>query len=263
MTKLITIYSSNIPIDCHILKGRLETEGIPCFIYDENLIWVNPFYAVAIGGVKLKVPSDKFLQSQKIIDLTSYGKLFDNTGEYQIAEILNNEINSQNEVLSIKSKIRNDSSLIDKTTFNDSKLIEQIDTQELLKNERDFLELSKKKFKFSWKQFFYELFDFDRSVFKYFRTKPVEYYIEKEIVENYINQKESKRITKCPNCDSYNTSFGCAIDFKWDILYLILSLLIAPLFPIRKKHHCFDCGYDFRRNRKTATANKKYTSFGR
>jgi hypothetical protein len=255
MIKLITIFSSNIPIDCHILKGRLETEGISCFIYDENLIWVDPFKAVAIGGVKLKVPSDKFLQSQKIIDLTSQGKLFDDNGEYKIAEILNNEINRQNEVLSIKSKIRNDSSLIDKNTFSDSKLIEQIDIQELIKNEREFLELSKNKFEFSWKQFFYELFDFDRSVFKYLRTKPVEYYIEKEIVENYINQKESKRITKCPNCDSDNVSFGYAIDFKWDILYLILSLLMAPLFPIRKKYHCFDCGYDFKRVRKTATAN--------
>lgn len=255
MTKLITIYSSNIPIDCYILKGRLETEGISSYIYDENLIWMHPFKAIAIGGVKLKVPSDKFLHCQKIIDLTSQGKLFDDTGEYNIAEILNNEINRQNEILSIKSKIRNDSSLLDKTTFNDSKLIEQIDTQELLKNERDFLELSKKKFEFTWEQFLYELFDFDRSVFKYFRTKPVEYYIEKEIVENYNNQKESKRITNCPNCGSDNTSFGHAIDFKWDILYLILSLLIAPLFPIRKKYHCFDCGNDFMRNKKTATAD--------
>lgn len=257
MTKLITICSSNIPIDCHILKGRLETEGISCFISDENLIWVHPFKAVAIGGVKLKVPLDKFEKSKKIIDLTSKGKLFDDIGEYDITEILSNEINRQNEIISIKSKIRTDSSLIDKTTFDDSKLIKQIDIQELLNNERDFLELSKNKFKFSWKQFLYELFDFDRSVFKYLRTKPVDYYIEKEIVDNYINQKESKRTTNCPNCDSDNTSFGYAIDFKWDIRYLILSLLIAPLFPIRKKHHCFDCSHDFKRNRnrKTATAN--------
>ncbi len=255
MTKLTTIYSSNSPIDCHILKGRLETEGISCFIYDENLIWVHPFIAVAIGGVKLKVPSDKFVQSKKIIDLTSRGKLFDDIGEYDIEKILSVEINRQNEILSIKSKIRNDSSLIDKTTFNDSKLIGQIDIQELLNNERDFLELSKNKFKFSWKQFYYELFDFDRSVFKYLRTKPVDYYIEKEIIDNYINQKESKQTTNCPNCDSVNTSFGYAIDFKWDILYLILSLLIAPLFPIRKQYHCFDCDHDFKRNRKTAIAS--------
>jgi hypothetical protein len=234
------------------LKGRLETEGIPSYIYDENLICVYPFKAVAIGGVKLKVPSDKLLQCQKIIDLTLQGKLFDDSGEYIIEEILINEINRQNEILSIKSKIRNNPSLIDEPAFNECQLLEQIDIQELLENERGFLELSKKKFTFSWNQFFYELFDFDRDVFKYFRTKPVEYYIEKEIVENYLNQKESKRITTCPNCNSDNTSFGHAIDFKWDIPYLILSLLIAPLFPIRKKYHCFDCGCDFKKRRKTA-----------
>jgi len=255
MTKLITVYSSNIPIDCHILKGRLETEGIPCFIYDENLIWVHPFRAVAIGGVKLKVPLDKYLQCQKIINLTSQGKLIDETGEYQISEILNNEINRQNEIISIKNKIRNNSSLLDKSAFNDSKLIDQIEIKEILKIERKFRELTKKKFKFSWKQFFYELFDFDRSVFKYFRIRPVDYYVEKEIVENYINPKESRQITNCPNCNSENTSFGYAIDFKWDILYLILSLLIMiPFFPIRKKYHCFDCGYDFKRNRKNGNS---------
>lgn len=246
MTKLITIYSSNIPINCYILKGRLETEGVPCFVYDENLTWVHPFKAVAIGGVKLKVPSDKFMQCQKIIDLIAQGKLFDDTGEYHVEEILHNEINRKNEILTIKNRIRNDASLFDQTTFVDSNWKDQIDTQKLLKDELNFLELSNKKFQFSWKQFFYELFDFDRSVFKYLRPKPVEYYIEKEIVENYINQKDSERVIMCPKCDSGNTSFGNAIDYKWDILYMIVSLLIAPLFSYRKKYHCFDCGYDFK-----------------
>lgn len=60
MTKLLTIFSSNIPVDCHILKGRLSTDGIDCFIFDEQIVWVDPFKAVAIGGVKLKVPSNQF-----------------------------------------------------------------------------------------------------------------------------------------------------------------------------------------------------------
>jgi hypothetical protein len=39
MKKLKTIFSSNIPVVCHIIRGRLETECIRCFIYDENMIW--------------------------------------------------------------------------------------------------------------------------------------------------------------------------------------------------------------------------------
>jgi hypothetical protein len=80
--------------------------------------------------------------------------------------------------------------------------------------------------------------------------------IEKEIVENFINQKEPRQIINCPDCNSDNTAFGYAIDFKWDVLYLIFYLLIwTPFFPIRKKYHCFDCGHDFKKIGKTATAN--------
>jgi len=171
MTKLVTIYSSNIPIDCHILKGRLETEGIHCFLFDENLISAHPFYAVAIGGVKLKIPSDEYAHCQKIIKLLSQDKLIDEAGEYQISDILNNEIDRQNEILSIKSKIRNGSALLDKSVFSNSKFIDSVE-----------------------------------------------------------------------------------IDNKWDVLYLILSLLIwTPFFPIRKKYHCFDCGHDFKKNKKQLT----------
>lgn len=248
MKNLITVYSSNIPIDCHIIKGRLETEGISCFIYDENLLWVHPFMAVAIGGVKLKVKKEKYTQSQKIINLILQDKLIDENGEYTMSEILNNEINRQNEILLIKSKIRKNTSLLDKNVFQDSKFIDPIEIEKTLNNEREFQKLSKKRFKFSWEQFFYELFDFERSIFKYFRTKSVDYYIEKEIVENYINQKDRKESINCPKCNSENTAHGYAIDKKWDVLYIILSLLIVSLFfPIRKKHHCFDCGYDFKK----------------
>ena len=67
MIKLETVFSSNIPIDCHILKGRLESEGINCFLFDENIVWVHPFKAVAIGGVKLKVTSDRYDFANKIL----------------------------------------------------------------------------------------------------------------------------------------------------------------------------------------------------
>jgi hypothetical protein len=259
--RLITAYSSNVPMDCHILKGRLETEGIPCFIYDENMIWVNPFRAVTIGGAKLKVPLDRYSQSQKILDLASQGKLIDETGEYKISEILENEIKRQNEILSIKNKIRNNISLLDNPILTDYEFIDQKEIEEILKNEKEFKSISDKKFKFSMKQFLNELFDFERSIFKYLRTKPVSYYLEKELVDNYINQKESKYIAHCPKCNSDNTAYGYAIDFKWDFLYLILSFLImVPLFPFRKKYHCFDCGNDFKKG-KTATANNGYKSW--
>lgn len=247
-TKLLTLYSSNIPIDCHILKGRLETEGIPCFIFDEQIISVDPFRAVAIGGVKLKVPFDKYSQAKNTVDLIMQGRLIDENGEYQISEIYENEIKRQNEILKLKDKIRNDSSILHKEFSYKCNNLNHFEIEEILKYEREFQEISKKSFKFSWNQFLYELFDFDRSVFAYLRTKPVDYYIEKETVDNYINQTELEEIINCPKCNSDNTVFGYAIDYKWKLLYIMVSyLLMSPLFLMRKKFHCFKCGHNFKK----------------
>jgi len=78
--KLETIYTSNIPIDCHILRGRLESEGLDCFIFDDRIVWVHPFFAVAVGGVKLKVPINQIEFGEKIISLVKQGKLIDDKG---------------------------------------------------------------------------------------------------------------------------------------------------------------------------------------
>ena len=101
------------------------------------------------------------------------------------------------------------------------------------------------------------MFDFDRDVFKYLRYRPVEYFLDKEIVDNYKSKSLSDIAVICPNCKSNNTKHGYAIDYKWDILYLILSLLFLIPFPlIRKKTHCFECGFDFKKQK--AAANKSY-----
>jgi predicted RNA-binding Zn-ribbon protein involved in translation (DUF1610 family) len=53
--KLVTVATFAQPIEAHIAKGRLESEGILCFLGDENIVSVHPFYSNAVGGVKLKV----------------------------------------------------------------------------------------------------------------------------------------------------------------------------------------------------------------
>lgn len=54
-THLITIRSFENPIDAHLLKTKLEDEGIPCVVFDENMITLNPLFNVSVGGIKLKV----------------------------------------------------------------------------------------------------------------------------------------------------------------------------------------------------------------
>lgn len=46
--------------DVQIIKAKLESEGIPVFLRDENTLNTDPLISTAIGGVKLQVyTSDK------------------------------------------------------------------------------------------------------------------------------------------------------------------------------------------------------------
>ena len=45
------------PVEAHLARTRLESEGIQCMVSDEYLIRVNWLLSNAIGGVKLMVPA--------------------------------------------------------------------------------------------------------------------------------------------------------------------------------------------------------------
>lgn len=53
--KFYTIASFDYPADVQILKGKLESEGIPVFLKDEHTLNSDPLISNAIGGVKLQV----------------------------------------------------------------------------------------------------------------------------------------------------------------------------------------------------------------
>lgn len=47
-------------MDAHILKGRMEQEGIRCWLKDENTVTIDPILTNAVGGIKLMVPSHDY-----------------------------------------------------------------------------------------------------------------------------------------------------------------------------------------------------------
>jgi predicted RNA-binding Zn-ribbon protein involved in translation (DUF1610 family) len=76
--RLITIATFNEVTEAHILKGRLESEGILCFLGDEHIVGAHPFYAVAVGGVKLKVTENDVEEAKAILKKIRQGNtLFD------------------------------------------------------------------------------------------------------------------------------------------------------------------------------------------
>ncbi|MFS4415909.1 DUF2007 domain-containing protein [Maribacter sp. 2307ULW6-5] len=54
--------------DVQAIKGRLEAEGIPVFLRDENILNSDPLISHAIGGVKLLVHAKDRERAQEIYD---------------------------------------------------------------------------------------------------------------------------------------------------------------------------------------------------
>ena len=43
-------------LDAHLLQSRLEAEGVPTVVVDDNIVQTNPFLTMAVGGVRVLVP---------------------------------------------------------------------------------------------------------------------------------------------------------------------------------------------------------------
>lgn len=53
--ELVTVGAFIFPIDAYLLKTRLESEGIQCFLADDITSYIYWLWCLAIGGVKIKV----------------------------------------------------------------------------------------------------------------------------------------------------------------------------------------------------------------
>lgn len=73
---LITLTSFVNPLEAYIVQGRLETEGVPTYMANEQHIWANWFISNALGGVRLQVSDKYFLEAEEILKKI-------NSGEYE------------------------------------------------------------------------------------------------------------------------------------------------------------------------------------
>nr|WP_298996682.1 DUF2007 domain-containing protein [uncultured Allomuricauda sp.] len=63
-----TLGTFEFPADVQIIKGKLESEGIPVFLRDETTINSDPLISSAIGGVKLQVYSSDKVRAEGIFN---------------------------------------------------------------------------------------------------------------------------------------------------------------------------------------------------
>lgn len=55
--ELIILKTFDNAIEARIIMARLENEGIVCYLFDENIVTINPLFNQLVGGIKLKINS--------------------------------------------------------------------------------------------------------------------------------------------------------------------------------------------------------------
>ena len=79
--ELVTIKTFDNSIEAHIMKSKLESEDIMCFLLDENIVGLNPLYDVAVGGIKLKIKKSDVGQATEIIEESVKSAITNDQGE--------------------------------------------------------------------------------------------------------------------------------------------------------------------------------------
>ena len=67
---LTTLRTFDNYVTAHIIKAKLETEGIRCVLMDENTVTMQWHMAMAIGGIKLKVANADVARANHILETT-------------------------------------------------------------------------------------------------------------------------------------------------------------------------------------------------
>lgn len=63
---LVTLLTASLIHEIHIAKGFLESNGIECYIFDENIM--STIGTAYVEGYKLKVSSDDFDKAKQLLE---------------------------------------------------------------------------------------------------------------------------------------------------------------------------------------------------
>jgi hypothetical protein len=77
---LVTIRTFWNPLEADLAKGVLEAANIESFLFDENIIRQNFFYASALGGVRLRVDAANVEEANRILEEQTNGPPLEDSG---------------------------------------------------------------------------------------------------------------------------------------------------------------------------------------
>jgi hypothetical protein len=75
--QLVTIAIFAAAFTANVVQGRLQADGIECYIQDEHTVQVNPLYNNALGGIKLQVKDTYVPVAVSLLRQSGYPTVFD------------------------------------------------------------------------------------------------------------------------------------------------------------------------------------------
>ena len=72
----VTVATYDTVTAAHIALGRLEAEGIRAELFDDHMVQMDWLYAIALGGIKLKVSRQDALRAREVL-ATDYSSELD------------------------------------------------------------------------------------------------------------------------------------------------------------------------------------------
>lgn len=67
MDEYVTIATFDKSTDAHIALGRLAAEGVQAVLFDDNMVQMDWLYAIALGGIKLRVQRVNAARARRIL----------------------------------------------------------------------------------------------------------------------------------------------------------------------------------------------------
>lgn len=77
MDEYVTIATFDKSTDAHIALGRLAVEGVQALLFDDNMVQMDWLYAIALGGIKLRVQRVDAIRARRILATDYSGELDD------------------------------------------------------------------------------------------------------------------------------------------------------------------------------------------
>lgn len=71
---MVPVISFDNYIDANIMLGKLQSEGISCFLRDEYTVTIDPILSNAVGGIKLVVPENEVSKTRALLNLFEQNK---------------------------------------------------------------------------------------------------------------------------------------------------------------------------------------------